>query len=122
MSRGLSAIVKKAVAAAFASQGQTLSDGTVVNVEGNKASVQLGGPSSPALPGFVIPPSLVVIAGDHVQVYRQGGYQRVLEVLNRNALNTPAIDGSGSSVLETEDILWEGDTLADVQVVWEDDS
>jgi hypothetical protein len=74
---------------------KAFTDGVVDSVEGNRCLVRLGGPSSPALPGWVIPPSLGVLAGDHVLLYRQGGWQLVLEVLNRNALNADQ-DGGGA--------------------------
>lgn len=74
-----------------------LADGVVAEVSGSKCSVRLGGVAAPALPGWTVPPSLTVLEGDHVQVYRQGGYQLVLEVLNRNALNASQDGGTGGT-------------------------
>jgi hypothetical protein len=61
-------------------------DGIVEAVEDGKASVRLGGPSADPVSGYSYSPSLDVQPGDHVLVYRLGGYQLVLEVLNRNAV------------------------------------
>ena len=85
-----------------------LQDGVVVAVEGDKAAVRTGGPTAPAVSGWQVPPHLDPAPGDHVLVYRLGGYQLVLVVLNRNALvgigggtvtegGAPNLDGGGPS-------------------------
>lgn len=63
-------------------------DGMVDVVEGQYASVFVGG-STQATPGFLFPPSLDVQAGDHVQFYRRGGYQLITHVLNRDTADPP---------------------------------
>jgi hypothetical protein len=80
-------------------------DGTVDAVEGSYASVRIGDPSSAPIPGFYVDPSLAVVSGDHVLVYRHGGYQLILAVLNRNAvtvadsvLRWPWVDASDYAV------------------------
>lgn len=65
-------------------------DGIVDAVEGNKASLRIGGPTSPPLPGFFFSPSLDVRAGDHVSFIKLAGFQAITGVWNRNALVLPA--------------------------------
>ena len=63
-------------------------NGVVEAVEGYFAAVRLGA-NERATPSFSIPPRLSVAVGDHVLVFRRGGYQLILEVLNRNATLGP---------------------------------
>jgi hypothetical protein len=77
-------------------------DGTVDAVEGSYASVRIGDPSSAPIPGFYVDPSLAVVSGDHVLVYRHGGYQLILAVLNRNAIAASLTDKLDDQVVYLE--------------------
>ncbi|HVM30763.1 MAG TPA: hypothetical protein VM305_08375 [Candidatus Limnocylindrales bacterium] len=86
MSTEIVELIRSIVGDELRSVRQAWSDGVVDSVEGSQAMVRLGGPSSMPIPGFFVPPSLTVQPGDHVHVFRLGGYQIITEVLNRNAL------------------------------------
>jgi hypothetical protein len=60
-------------------------DGTAETVEGSYAAVRKAG-ATVATPGFFIPPHLTLEPGDHVFWFDAGGYKRIIDVLNRNAV------------------------------------
>jgi len=72
-------------------------DGIVETAEGGYASVRVGGPTADPVTGFAYSPSLAPLPGDHVVVYRLGGCQLVLQVLDRNAL----VGLDGGAVVES---------------------
>jgi hypothetical protein len=74
-------IARQAVAPAESA----ITDGVAVVVAANKASVQLPGAADPT-PGFTIAPGVSVSPGDHVLVFRRGGFLLVWGVLNRTAV------------------------------------
>lgn len=76
-----------------AKRANPLTSGVVTVVSGGRAVVRPAGGSE--MPGFVAPPFLNVLAGDHVLLHQDGPWKLILAVLNRNATVSTGGGGGG---------------------------
>lgn len=93
--------------------GQRFGDGTADVVEGSYAAIRKAG-STTATPGFFVPPHIELEVGDHVFWFDDGGYKKVLDVHNRNAVRASGVEArhSAAQALAAQPITADGYILA----------